>query len=238
MSDTIIKYTPGKLQFDYDDVQAIYERYIIKTGITTKLPLRWKNNIAQLELAMWDFGYKNYRYHDYDLMSGTVTFIDTEARNIQAYLDDAPKGIDTIIIAERDRDIHTGEVTNEKVDVFINTNVKEKAEPAQFPKSDPVNRPTHTDLMVSPENIPEQELPKDGFRLPRKVIVSINRKIILELFLKTCEEEPILKEAKLIDVHYDFNNDSFYFKFEHNSFAEVPDGDCIPRYIPMRKMDG
>lgn len=39
--------------------------------------------------------------------------------------------------------------------------------------------------------------------------------------------------AKRVGAGYDFERDSFYLVFEHESFPEVPEGEAIPPYFPV-----
>ena len=93
--------------------------------------ISWHADIATLERAMWFFGYKGYRYRDKDLQAGFVYFKNPEAKLRKALAQEASNfGLDT-----------STEIVKTEIDREL---------PA----------PTHIDLMVPSEDIPDMQYPQ------------------------------------------------------------------------------
>lgn len=137
------EYKEGKTDFLVDEVQYIVDHYCYTFTIPR---ISWHADIATLERAMWFFGYKGYRYHDKDIQTGFVYFKNPEAELTKTLAQEASNfGFDT-----------STEIVKTEIDRKFNTNEILKAQSETF-NPQPLPAPSHTDLMVPPEDIPDQD---------------------------------------------------------------------------------
>ncbi len=77
--------------------------------------------------------------------------------------------------------------------------------------------------------------------MPRRIVtVPVSASIFADMLFASLPgvyhrtDTGLPKGAKCIGRGYDWERDQFWFIFEHESFAEVPDGEMAPRFYDVR----